>query len=64
MVTKKELKPELVDLYLKTFVDQIQKLNSEIENNTILNKYTSKVTILFIIIDSVARPIIQNRVQY
>ncbi|XP_071578684.1 uncharacterized protein [Temnothorax nylanderi] len=65
-VSKSEPKPKFMNLYLKFFIQQMEKLMND--GITVLNSNNEKIKFvlrpLSASVDSVARPIIQNRIQF
>ena len=67
MIVKSEPKPDLMNLFINEFVKQAIRLNSEgmkvnfvLENREVILHFTP----IFVVADSVARPVLQNRLQY
>lgn len=66
-VTDSEPKPALMKLYLSTLCLQIQKLQKkgvQIQNHVSGELMTLRFYLLACCVDSVARPVMQNRIQY
>ena len=67
MIIEKEIKPDLMNSFLQKFNEQVHRLNIEgVELKALHGNARVKFTFrhLCAIADSVARPILQNRLQY
>ncbi|CAD6233228.1 GSCOCG00012265001-RA-CDS, partial [Cotesia congregata] len=68
MIVKHEPTPELMNLYMESFIKQIENLNSKgfnvVDNNIERNQTKIKIAVSNFSTDSVARALCQNRVKH